>query len=162
MKLAVVGVGHALGGDDFVGIKVVEELSEEIKNSNIEFITTMDPSRIISILEDYDFVVIVDAVFGEKAGDIVLIDYKNYPTSLKPISSHGFEVPLAIETAKKLGIDVDKKVRIIGITITEIVLYEDTLSKEVNLSVNEAKNVIKSIISNLNNKNYQNLTKNSN
>lgn len=144
--ITVVGVGHALGGDDFVGIKVVEELSEEIENNDVNFITTMDPSRITYFLEDSDFLIIVDAVIGNEPGRVYLIEYDSYPKYLKPISSHGFEVTFAIETAKKLGVDVDKKVEIVGITIRDIVMYSDELSDEVRKAIPIAKDIIKKLI----------------
>lgn len=144
--IRVIGVGHALGGDDFVGIRVVEELSEEIQLDNVEFITTMDPSRIIYLLEDVSFMVIVDAVIGEKAGEVYLIDYEKYPKYLKPISSHGFEVTFAIETAKKLGLNVDNKIKVVGITIKEIEMFSDRISDEVSKAIPKAKSLIKELI----------------
>jgi Ni,Fe-hydrogenase maturation factor len=50
--IRVIGVGHALGGDDYIGIKVVEELSNEMDSDEVEFVTTNDPSRIIYLAED--------------------------------------------------------------------------------------------------------------
>ncbi|MCS7299472.1 MAG: hydrogenase maturation protease [Spirochaetia bacterium] len=146
MKVVVVGVGHALGGDDFVGIRVVEELSYEVKEKNVEFLTTMDPSRIIYLLEEYDLMIVVDAVIGEKAGEVYIIPSGDYPKHLKPISSHGFGVVLALETARRLGINVDNKVRIVGITISEIVMYEEKLSQDVEKAVPKAKEVVKKLI----------------
>ncbi|MGC8767349.1 MAG: hydrogenase maturation protease [Brevinematia bacterium] len=146
MKIKIVGIGHALGGDDFVGIKVVEELSNEIFDDNIEFITTMDPSRIIYLIEESDLMIVVDAVIGEKEGEVYIINYENFPKYLKPISSHGFEVPFAVETAKKLGIDISKKLKIVGITIKEIVMYSDELSEEVRKAIPKAKEVIKKLL----------------
>ncbi|MEN2997728.1 MAG: hydrogenase maturation protease [Brevinematia bacterium] len=146
MKIGVVGVGHALGGDDFVGIRVVEELSEEIDEPEVEFITTMDPSRIVYLLGDTEYMVIVDAVFGDTAGEVHLIDHAEYPFNLKAISSHGIGVPLAIEMARSLGIDVEAKVRVVGISITEVRMYDDTLSEEVKKAIPVAKRMIMEII----------------
>lgn len=146
MKIIVVGVGHALGGDDFVGIRVVEELSYEVKEKNVEFLTTMDPSRIIYLLEECDLMIVVDAVIGEKAGEVYIIPPGDYPKHLKPISSHGFGVVFALETARKLGIDIDAKVRIVGISISEIAMYEDKLSQDVEKAVPKAKEVVKKLI----------------
>ncbi len=147
MKIKVLGIGHALGGDDFIGIKVVEELSEEISNPNVEFITTMDPSKIIYLLEDTDMLIIVDAVIGKKPGKVLLINWEKYPKNIKPISSHGFEVTFSIETAKKLGININNKIKIVGITINQIVMYSDEISEEVRKSIPKAKKIIKNLIS---------------
>lgn len=146
MKVKVVGIGHALGGDDFVGIKVVEELSDEIQYPNVEFITTMDPSRIIYLIEECEFMIIVDAIIGKKEGEVYLINPEHYPKYLKPISSHGFEVTFAIETTKRLGINTDNKIKIVGITIKEIVMYSDELSEKVRNAIPKAKKVIKNLL----------------
>lgn len=146
MRIKVIGVGHTLGGDDFVGIKVVEELSNEAQNDNIELITTTDPSKIIYLIEECDFLIIVDAVIGEKEGEVYLIDPSKYPKYLKPISSHGFEVTFAIEIARKLGIDTDNKIKIVGITIKNAALYSDELSENVRKAIPRAKEVVKKLL----------------
>lgn len=148
MKIVVVGIGHALGGDDFVGIRVVDELSYEVEEENVEFITTMDPLRIIYLLEECDFMIVVDAVLGERAGEVYVISSDNYPKHLKPISSHGFGVMFALEAANKMGIDVNTKVKIVGITINEIVMYEDKLSSDVEKAIPKAKEIVKELIYN--------------
>lgn len=145
MKIKVVGVGHTLGGDDFVGVKVVEEMANSFNDPNVEFHTTVDPSRILTLLEDSDLVVVVDAVLGEKAGEIVVVDSGRYPARLKLISSHGFDVISVIEIAKRLGLGPEK-IKVIGVTIEKVTMFSDKISEEVEKAIPNAIGLIKGII----------------
>ena len=147
--IRVVGVGHALGGDDCVGIKVVEELSNEVDSDEVEFITTNDPSRIIYLAEDSDKMIIVDAVLADEPGKVFVVDSDSYPKYLKPISSHGFEVPFAIEVAKKMGFLEGKKIMIVGISVESIQMFEEKISDAVLKAIPEAKRVVREIIERL-------------
>ncbi len=147
--IRVIGVGHALGGDDYIGIKVVEELSREMDSDGIEFITTNDPSRIIYLSEDTDKMIIVDAVLADEPGKVFIVDSESYPKYLKPISSHGFEVPFAIEVAKKMGFLEGKKVVIVGISVETIQAFEEKISDVVLKALPEAKKVVRELIERL-------------
>jgi hydrogenase maturation protease len=147
--IRVIGVGHALGGDDYIGIKVVEELSGEIDSDEVEFVTTNDPSRIIYLAEDSEKMVIVDAVLADEPGKVFVVDQDSYPKYLKPISSHGFEVPFAIEVAKKMGFLEGKKVVIVGISVENIQIFEEKISDVVLRAIPEAKRTVRELIEKL-------------
>jgi len=147
--IRVIGVGHALGGDDYIGIKVVEELSNEIDSDEVEFVTTNDPSRIIYLAEDSEKMVIVDAVLADEPGKVFVVDSDSYPKYLKPISSHGFEVPFAIEVAKKMGFLEGKKVVIVGISVENIQIFEEKISDVVLRAIPEAKRTVRELIEKL-------------
>jgi hydrogenase maturation protease len=147
--IRVIGVGHALGGDDYIGIKVVEELSNEMDSDEVEFVTTNDPSRIIYLAEDSEKMVIVDAVLADEPGKVFVVDPDSYPKYLKPISSHGFEVPFAIEVAKKMGFLEGKKVVIVGISVENIQIFEEKISDVVLRAIPEAKRTVRELIEKL-------------
>jgi hydrogenase maturation protease len=147
--IRVIGIGHALGGDDYIGIKVVEEISEELSIDGVEFITTNDPSRIISLSEDSEKLIIVDAVIADKPGKVFIVDPDSYPKYLKTISSHGFEVPFAIDVARKMGFLDGKKIVVVGISIENIEMFGDKISKKVLKAIPEAKRKIIDLIRSL-------------
>jgi hydrogenase maturation protease len=147
--IRVIGIGHALGGDDYIGIKVVEEISEELSIDGVEFITTNDPSRIISLSEDSEKLIIVDAVIADKPGKVFIVDPDSYPKYLKAISSHGFEVPFAINVARKMGFLDGKKIVVVGISIENIEMFGDKISKKVLKAIPEAKRKIIDLIRSL-------------
>jgi len=147
--IRVIGIGHALGGDDYIGIKVVEEISEELSIDRVEFITTNDPSRIISLSEDSEKLIIVDAVIADKPGKVFIVDPDSYPKYLKTISSHGFEVPFAIDVARKMGFLDGKKIVVVGISIENIEMFGDKISKKVLKAIPEAKRKIIDLIRSL-------------
>jgi len=147
--IRVIGIGHALGGDDYIGIKVVEEISEELSIDGVEFITTNDPSRIISLSEDSEKLIIVDAVIADKPGKVFIVDPDSYPKYLKTISSHGFEVPFAINVARKMGFLDGKKIVVVGISIENIEMFGDKISKKVLKAIPEAKRKIIDLIRSL-------------
>jgi len=147
--IRVIGVGHALGGDDYIGIKVVEELSNEMDSDEVEFVTTNDPSRIIYLAEDSEKMVIVDAVLADEPGKVFVVDPDSYPKYLNPISSHGFEVPFAIEVAKKMGFLEGKKVVIVGISVENIHIFEEKISDVVLRAIPEAKRTVRELVEKL-------------
>jgi hydrogenase maturation protease len=71
-KVAVIGIGNILMGDEGAGIMVIEELEKRRFSGDITFIDAGTAFfSIVSTLRDYDKLIIVDAVYGGgKAGTI--------------------------------------------------------------------------------------------
>lgn len=75
MKIAVVGIGNVLMGDDGFGVKVVEMLRGKNLPVDIYELATLG-IQILNYIEGYDLCIIVDvAKGGGKPGDLYIFDF---------------------------------------------------------------------------------------
>ncbi len=144
--LKVIGIGHALGGDDFVGIKIVEELSKEVALEGVEFLVTMDPSDLLHMLEGAKSVIIVDAIVGCNPGNFSVYTPEEFKNRKTAISTHGFDVITSLEAAKKIGTNITENIRIVGICAKEFRILDDTISEELNIAIPKVKSTILELI----------------
>jgi hydrogenase 3 maturation protease len=78
-RLAIVGIGHELRGDDAVGVLIVRELQNQLRQSVHLLILDagVAPENVTGQLRRFapDFVLLIDAVdMGQDAGTIAIID----------------------------------------------------------------------------------------
>jgi hydrogenase maturation protease len=80
LSVKVIAVGNTLMGDDCIGIRVLERIQVSLNSYGIEtFIGETDTQYCISIIEDKDFIFIIDAaVLGKKTGDLTIISLERY------------------------------------------------------------------------------------
>jgi len=101
MKVAVIGIGNVLMGDEGVGIAVVNELKKLNVKADIYDCGTMGID-ILNTIMDYDKVIVVDAVKGfGNPGDVVRIR----PEELKGgtiISMHDVDFISVVNIARSI------------------------------------------------------------
>jgi hydrogenase maturation protease len=137
-RARVVGLGHASGGDDGVGLAVLARLRAMSVPAHVELVEATEPSTLVSLLDGADPVVLVDAVVGtDDPGRILRLEPEMLQTpALRLLSTHGVEVPQAIELARVLSpATVCKRIRIVGITIRRPGGPATTLSPDVAAAV---------------------------
>jgi hydrogenase maturation protease len=115
--MIVIGVGNRFRGDDAVGIRVAERLS----NSLTCFESDGDPSNLIVLFGSDPEVVVVDAMLsGSVPGTVTTTEITPAHDSPSPIplrsqnSTHGFGVFEALELARILG-TIPERLTVIGI-----------------------------------------------
>ncbi len=101
-KLAIVGIGNILAGDDGVGIRVVQNLQESIStNSRLVFhCLEGDLYEISDYLNQAEHFIFVDAVAGYTAGEI--IRGVDMPRALAP-SFHQTDIGAVMRGLKSLN-----------------------------------------------------------
>ncbi len=141
------GLGNMNRGDDSIGISLVEDLTDEIKNlktnTQIKALTCgKNPEFYIKDIVEYDpdTIILIDSVnFGENPGKLIITD----PDSIKSrsVSSHRMPIPIFIEIIKE---KIDKlKVHLIGIQPSNIEIGS-SISDEVYTSGKRLKeNILK-------------------
>ncbi len=117
-KFLIVGIGNLYRGDDAVGILIARYLRRCFKESVkiIDFDISFE--ELIDIWGDFDFVVLIDAVYsGKGAGEIHRFDdiSELLESGLKLISTHHVGLVEYIELAKLLG-KLPKKLIVYGIS----------------------------------------------
>ncbi len=130
-KILVLGIGNLLMGDEGIGVHVIREF--EKRNQFKDFVDVVDGGtggfHLLSFLQEYRKVIIVDAASGEKvAGSIEVIKPKYSNDFPKTLTAHDIGLKDLIDSAFVLGSFPD---------ITLVIVYIDTYQKmDLELSEN--------------------------
>ncbi len=95
-KVAMIGIGNPLRMDDYVGMKIVEDLKGKLTESVLLIESETVPESFLQQIIDFgpSHVLLIDAaVMGEKPGTIRMTDCSKL-TGFSPISSHA--LPLRV------------------------------------------------------------------
>lgn len=141
MKVKVIGIGNILMEDDGVGINVLEKIKNKLVDNDIEVITCeTDFQYCISLIEEGDFVFVIDATYYEKTpGEITITNLKDYKYK-KCYTQHSYSVIDLIKLYYKsvsgfiIGIEVASVSFKLGLSL-ELQNRIDVISKEVLESI---------------------------
>lgn len=138
-RARVIGLGQPAAGDDGVGLAVLDALRAEGVADDVELVQAGDATDLVHLLAGTGNAVIVDAVLGERPGEVVLLA----PDDLAerggcPVSSHGLGVFQAIELARAVAEPPAAEVRIVGVTVAPPRRPGGALSAEVAAAVKPA------------------------
>jgi hydrogenase 3 maturation protease len=95
-RIVIVGIGNPIRGDDFVGLKIVQDMrSRAPKNVHLIECETV-PESFAQLIVDFDptHIMLIDAaITGRRSGDSVLVEPESLPV-FPTISTHA--LPLRI------------------------------------------------------------------
>jgi hydrogenase maturation protease len=133
MDIKVIAIGNILMGDDSIGIRVLENIESDLKAYGIEaFIGETDFQYCISVIDDDNFIFIIDAAMLEKEiGTVTLIPLEEYRYYKKGYAQHSNSLLESIYTYYK-----DVKGYVIGIEI-ENITYDLNISNSLELLLEE-------------------------
>jgi len=95
-RIVIVGIGNPIRGDDFVGLKITQELRGKAPKNVYLIECETVPESFTQIIVDFDptHIMLIDAaVMGKKSGESVLIEPESLPV-FSAISTHA--LPLRI------------------------------------------------------------------
>jgi hydrogenase maturation protease len=146
-KILVLGIGNLLMGDEAIGIHIVREF--ESQNPYKDFVDVIDGGtggfHLLSYLQDYEKIIIVDAAIGDKvAGTIEVIKPKYSSDFPRTLTAHDIGLKDLIDSAAILGSLPD--VTLIIIYIDKFQTMDLDLSESVKLKIPEALSLIEKII----------------
>jgi len=146
-RIAIIGIGNYLMGDEGVGIHAAHKLSAEFKRDDCEIIDGGVPSiSLLHMIEGRSLVIIIDcAEFGGKPGEIITFkpdQIKREKNSV--ISLHGGDLLSTLDTGSLLGLKMPSII-IIGIQPDKIEMSHE-LSNKVKMAVDRLPEVIKDIL----------------
>lgn len=141
MSVRIIGVGRRAGGDDGAGPAVIDRLRKEYAPAHYELHEIPEPSVLITLLEETERVIVVDAALGAGAPGTVLVvrpeELDNCPIS--SVSTHGMSVGQAITLARVLAPErVCPEIYIVAIAARKPIGVLFGLSAEVESAIERA------------------------
>jgi len=135
-RVAVIGIGQSLRGDDAVGLEVLrqwrERFQETASRPEVQSEACELPGlTLLDMLNDVDTAILVDAVQGKSApGTIHLLDESELSAfTSDAISAHGWGLAETLQLGNELMV-TKTKVKVVGIQASQMTLGEG-LSKAV-------------------------------
>ena len=103
-KIIVLGIGNSILGDDGIGLRIVEDLSQYMKE-NIDFIQTEEMGfGLLDFLTGYDLAIIIDSVqTGGIPGSINIFSIRDFKPE-QSLSNHYVGLPQLAQMAGQLNI----------------------------------------------------------
>lgn len=148
MKTIIIGLGNPILGDDGVGWKVVQEVSQQLPSHISVGMECLSVGGIglMEHLIGYDRAIIVDSFVAdaEDRGSILirkLNDLPNY-SAFHITNAHDTSLQNAIQMGREMGAQLPVEVIVIGIAIQPISEFGETLSPPVTEAVAPAAHIV--------------------
>lgn len=129
----IVGIGHPMRGDDSIGPKIIDLLSEDVTNLFKTQKCLGDMVEILDIFSNHEQVVLVDAIFTQdnEPGTCYRLQQDEITNIIGQcrVSTHAFDLSQTLEMAKQLNM-LPKSLIIYGIEAQDFT-HGATLSPKV-------------------------------
>ncbi len=145
-KIAVIGIGNVLLGDEGFGIRVVEELRKLKLPEKVEVYDGGTLGlQILNFLDNADFAIVVDAVrAGKEPGELSVFDIRD--AKKKPmLSMHDLDLVKAVEIGG-FAYSLPDKIIVVGVE-PEKIEESFELSEKVKKAIPKAIELVFAIIS---------------
>jgi len=151
MKVALIGLGNPIVGDDGVGIKVVNFIQEELSlPTGVEVIGDVSVGGIglVELFKGYDKIILVDSIQTGKypKGTVVLLKPEDFASALHVSDFHNMDFFTALEFCNQVYDDMPEDIIILGIEIINVMEFSDELSKELKGQFDEIVKQVYNII----------------
>jgi hydrogenase maturation protease len=136
-RLAIIGIGNTIAGDDGVGVLVAERLRERWTDSNEVLVATLpgDLFSVSDLLDRTESFLFVDAIAGDDPGEILVLDsaQRAFAASL-----HQTDIGTVMAALKKLEMtDPFPEWEVWGITIDPPEELGEGLTPEIAAAADE-------------------------
>ena len=147
MKIALIGLGNPIVGDDAIGIKVVDNIRDSFSLPEyVEIIGDVSLAGIglVEQFRGYDKVILVDSIQTGiyPKGTVIYLKQEDYATALHISDYHNMDFFTALEFCYQVYDDIPKDIIIIGIEIISVTEFSDELSAELNEKFEEITNEV--------------------
>ena len=111
------GIGNVFLGDDGFGVEVVRRLASRRPRRGVHIadfgIRSLDV--VYALLDDYDDVILVDAMpRGKAPGTLYVLEPSRGVRATPGLAAHGFAPAQALALAEQLGGTAERRIRIVG------------------------------------------------
>jgi len=136
-SVLLLGLGNPILKDDRVGIEVARRVAEGLGKGDVEFMeASAGGLALLDAICGYDKVILIDAIqTGGPIGSLHEFKADDFVRTQRLGCVHGVDFFTALETGRKLGMDVPKDIRIYGIEVHDAFTFAEEMSPEVEESV---------------------------
>ncbi|MEW6142532.1 MAG: hydrogenase maturation protease [Chloroflexota bacterium] len=147
MKTLILGLGNPILGDDSVGLRIVREVGQRVKDENVTVLeTTASGLALLDILIGYDRLIIVDAIQTKngRVGDVYRLTVKDIDITRHSASPHDTTLTAALALGHRLGLAVpkDENIAIIAVEISPDYVFSEECSPAVERAIPVAVGVV--------------------
>jgi hydrogenase maturation protease len=138
-KTLIFGIGNPYRCDDAVGIKVVQEIAEQINTSDTDVKWgSIDGVAILDEVVGYDRVIFVDSVKTGKGkpGDIYRIKHASEEKT-GSFTSHGIDFLTALRVGENFKLSMPRQIDIFAVEIKDNTSFSEECTEEVSRSIPE-------------------------
>lgn len=149
MKVLVLGIGNVLMGDEGVGVHAIRYLQTKPLPKSVELLDGGTGGfHLLSLFEQYNPLVIIDATMdGTSPGTIRVIEPRFASDFPRTLSAHDIGLRDMVEAANLLG--HLPKIFLIIVSIEKIQPMSDTLSTEIQSTMESIGKSVDSILKNI-------------
>lgn len=140
-EIVVVGLGSPIMCDDAVGLRV----SEAIEAMGLESVDCCQEAvgglDILPVIHGYRFAIIVDAIqTGEHGpGTVILYSERDFDDAVTHAATHDVNLPTAMRIGRQMDPDImPEEVRFVAVEVQDIRTMTETMTPEVEASVESA------------------------
>lgn len=141
MKIAVLGLGNPVVGDDRVGLAVAREVTRCLAAAPLPGVEVLESSRggleLLDLLSGFDRAILVDCIARDPAcpGRIHWFGVRDICQTARFPGAHELGVGEVICLAERLGIPMPERVEIVGIEGVSTAVLSEEMSPEVENAV---------------------------
>jgi hydrogenase maturation protease len=145
MKTLVLGLGNPILSDDGVGIRVVHEVANQVRSSEITVSdTNVAGLGLLDSIVGYDKVIIIDAIQTERgqAGEIYRMGTEDFSQTKHFSSPHQINLATALELGKMLNLVMPKEISVLAVEAEDITSFSEECTPEVEKAIPEAVKMV--------------------
>ena len=132
MSTLVLGIGNPILTDDGAGIKIAQKLKEG--NPALEVEETSEVGlALLELMDGYDKLIIIDSIKTEqgKPGELYKFELEELKSTTYFSSSHGIDIPTAIELGHKVGYRIPNHISLYAVEIKDNLTFGEECTEEI-------------------------------
>ncbi|HBH48278.1 MAG TPA: hypothetical protein DDX98_06545 [Bacteroidales bacterium] len=151
-KILVMGMGNDILSDDGIGIRLLRDLQQRIKEPDVEFKEVFESGmQVLELMDGYTKAIILDGIKTGHHPPATIYHFTpdNFKDTLHLTSFHNITFRSSNRIAERLGIKVPVQVHILAVEIVESELFSTKLSHEIEPFYTKIRHDILKIIEKL-------------
>ena len=147
MKTIVIGLGNPILGDDGIGWKVAEAVTQQLASDSpvdVDFLS-LGGISLMEHLIGYERAILIDAVTSnQEIGSIIVLNLNQMPdySAFHIASAHDTSLQNALKLGKSMGVSLPKEVIVVGIATDHIYDFSEALSPAVAGAIPKATEIV--------------------
>ncbi len=132
-KILILGLGNIILTDDGIGPRLVEDLSARLHSPLITWETAnLGGMELLELFRPYATVFIIDAIKTgtREPGAVYYLTPASFKETLHVSNFHDISFLTALELGRQLKMEVPEHIHIIAVEIIEDLVFDDSLSPE--------------------------------